>query len=77
MALMGPCSQRVLRRILEMAEPTQPARTGVREAPHNPGPWGPHTPQPFPQAVRQGQSTLKIRGRSSLHAVSEKCNTIN
>lgn len=46
-------------------------------APGRPGLRGPQTPPPSPRAPEGGDTTLEIRGRSGLHAASEKCNTIN
>lgn len=76
-ALMGPCSQTVLRGILETAKHTYSARTRVGEAICNPGLWALQTPQPFPLAVGQGPNHIGNSGQVSLNAVSEKCNTIN
>lgn len=65
----GPCSQKVL------CSCAWQSRGGG--SPGNPGLWAPQTLQPSPQAPAGGDTTLEIRGRSGLHAVSEKCNTIN
>lgn len=73
-----PCGalqpERVLRGVLEVAVPAR-ARVGEPRAALGSGPHRHH--RPLPRAPEGGDTALEIRGRSGLHAVSEKCNTIN